>query len=145
MRAVDINSRKLNVEYSITGPQLICLLTISGKGPMTIASLSSEVHLSASTLVGIIDRLEEKAYVKRERSIKDRRQVRISLTKKGEEFIAAAPAHIQDSLAEKLNRLDLEEQKIISKSLQRIVELMQVRELDAAPILQTGKITNSSE
>lgn len=145
IRAVDIHSRKLSSDYNITGPQLITLLAILEKGPMTISAISSEIHLSASTLVGIVDRLEEKGYIKRKRSIKDRRQVHISLTQKGTDFADMAPSPIQETLAEALNNLDIEEQKSIAGSLQLVVELMQAKEIDAAPILKTGKINHSAE
>lgn len=140
MRAVDIHSRKLNLDYNITGPQLIALLSIAEKGPLTLAAIAKDIHLSPSTLVGIVDRLEEKGYVRRERSAKDRRQINISVTEEGGQFVNQAPSPLQETLAEALNELTIVEQSTIAGSLQRIVELMEAKELDAAPILQTGKI-----
>ena len=140
IRAVDIHSRKLSLDYNITGPQLIALLSIAEKSPLTLAAIAKDIHLSPSTLVGIVDRLEEKGYVKRERSAKDRRQVNISLTEEGSQFVDQAPSPLQETLAGALTKLSTGEQATISHSLQRIVELMEARELDAAPILQTGKI-----
>lgn len=140
IRAVDIHSRKLSLDYKITGPQLIALLAIEEKGPLTLAGIAKKIHLSPSTLVGIVDRLEEKGYVKRERSVIDRRQVSISSTQEGMEFVRQAPSPLQETLAEALNTLSIDEQATISHSLQRIVELMEAKELDAAPILQTGNI-----
>jgi len=142
IRAVDIHSRKLSLDYNITGPQLIALLCVAEKGPLTLAAIARDIHLSPSTLVGIVDRLEEKAYVKRERSAKDRRQVNISLTEEGLKFVDHAPSPLQETLAGALNALSTAEQATISRSLQRIVELMEVRELDASPILQTGNINH---
>lgn len=140
IRAVDIHSRKLSLDYNITGPQLIALLCIAEKGPLTLAAIAKDIHLSPSTLVGIVDRLEEKGYVMRERSAKDRRQINISVTEEGVKFVNKAPSPLQETLAGALNELSTREQSTISGSLQRIVELMEARELDAAPILQTGKI-----
>lgn len=140
IRSVDIHSRKLSTQYDITAPQLITLLAVKEYGPLTIVAISKEVHLSPSTLVGIIDRLESKNYVIRERSSSDRRQVLISVTKKGEEFTKQAPSPLQETLAYALASLTPLEQATISLSLERIVELMEAKELDAAPILQTGSI-----
>jgi DNA-binding MarR family transcriptional regulator len=142
IRSVDIHSRKLNTQYDITAPQLITLLAIYDYGPLTIASISKEVHLSPSTLVGIIDRLESKALVARTRSQQDRRQVLISITPEGEDFVQKAPSPLQETLAEALNQLNPLEQATISFSLERIVELMEAKGLDASPILQTGAIEN---
>jgi len=73
-------SHKLAVESGVTVPQLSCLLRIVEVGPLSLKTLATEVDLSASTMVGIIDRLEKKDLVKRERSTVDRRQVLISST-----------------------------------------------------------------
>ena len=140
IRSVDIHSRKLSIQHDITAPQLIALLAVEEKGPLTLASISKEVHLSPSTLVGIIDRLEAKGYVLRERSEEDRRQVLISMTKQGKSFAKQAPSPLQETLAEALGDLTPLEQATISLSLERVVELMEAKELDAAPILQTGVI-----
>ena len=35
IRAVDIHSRKLVAQYGITGPQLVCLVTLCDEGAMT--------------------------------------------------------------------------------------------------------------
>ncbi len=144
IRSVDIHSRKLSMQHDITAPQLIALLAIAEHAPLTIASISREVHLSPSTLVGIIDRLEAKGYAVRERSAEDRRRVLISITEEGKAFAKRAPSPLQETLAEALGKLTPLEQATISLSLERVVELMEAKELDAAPILQTGVIDTTS-
>jgi DNA-binding MarR family transcriptional regulator len=140
IRSVDIHSRKLSTKHDITAPQLITLLALVEHGPLTVAAIAKEIHLSSSTLVGIIDRLEAKSYVSRERSIQDRRQVIITPTDKGIRFAAEAPSPLQETLATALNELPLTEQIAISHALERVVELMEAKEIDAAPILQAGAI-----
>lgn len=140
IRSVDLHSRKLNMQYHITAPQLVTLLAIADHGPITIAGLSVEIHLSPSTLVGIIDRLEAKGFVERERDTQDRRRVFIKVTKQGRKFSSSAPSPLQEKLAESLEGLTLLEQSTIALSLERVVELMEAEELDAAPMLDTGVI-----
>lgn len=140
IRSVDLHSRKLSMQHDITTPQLITLLAIIQNGSSTIASISKYVHLSPSTLVGIIDRLEAKKYVIRQRSDKDRRQVMISATKEGKVFSKKAPSPLQETLAKELKKLTDLEQATISLSLERVVELIEAKEIDAAPILQSGSI-----
>jgi len=81
IRSIDLYSHRLDVESGVTVPQLSCLLRIVEVGPLSLKTLADEVDLSASTLVGIIDRLEKKELVKRQRSTVDRRNVLISATK----------------------------------------------------------------
>ncbi len=143
IRSVDIHSRKLSIHYDITTPQLITLLSIAENGPLTIASIAKHVHLSTSTLVGIIDRLEAKKYVIRQRSSTDRRSIMISITKEGKEFADKAPSPLQETLAQALSDLTDLEQATILLSLERVVELMGAKEMDVALILQTGVIDES--
>ena len=140
IRSVDMHSRKLSIQHDITTPQLITLLTIVENGPLTIVSIAKHVHLSPSTIVGIIDRLEAKKYVTRQRSETDRRQVLISIADEGKEFADKAPSPLQETLAEALNKLTDLEQVTIFLSLERVVEMMEAKEMDAAPILQTEVI-----
>lgn len=138
IRSVEIYSKKLASKYQVTGPQLICLLTIAEKAPLTATKIAKEIHLSASTVVGVLDRLEEKELIKRERDKKDRRRVYVSLTEKGEKLAKSAPSPLQDKLAVALAALTDLEQSTIALALERVVDLMEVREVAADPILEPG-------
>lgn len=144
IRCVELYSRHLSASNGITAPQLVCLLTVVRLGPATATAISREVHLSPSTLVGILDRLEEKGLIRRERSREDRRQVQVSATAEGVALAGSAPSPLQQGLAHALNRLPELEQATIALSLERIVSLMEVEELEASPILATGPITAPS-
>jgi DNA-binding MarR family transcriptional regulator len=138
IRAVDIYSRKLATEHNITGPQLICLYSIVNEGPLTQSALSKRYSLSASTVTGILDRLEIKGLVIRERSKSDRRKIKVNATDKGLELVKKAPSLLQDKLAEAIRKQTELEQAAITLSLERIVELMEVGHLEAAPMLAEG-------
>ena len=88
----------------------------------------------------ILDRLEAKGFVKRERSVDDRRQVFVSVTPTGAALVQSAPSPLQDVLVGALHRLTLADQEEIAASLEAVVELMQAREIDAAPILEVGEL-----
>ena len=138
IRAVDIYSHKLNNDFKITAPQLICLYSISQKNGLTLSALAREVNLGISTVNGIVDRLESKDYLTRTRSETDRRRVTLCITKQGQDFAKTAPALLQDRLADSLRKLPNLEQATIALSLERVVELMEVAQLDASPNLMPG-------
>lgn len=140
IRSVDLHSKELATKTGITAPQLVCLLTLVEHGAITATTISREVFLSPSTVVGILDRLEEKKLVTRERSTKDRRLVTLSVTEEGRRVAAHAPSPLQDTLTEALSALPLNEQIEIAQSLERVVSLMEAQHIDAAPILATGPI-----
>jgi DNA-binding MarR family transcriptional regulator len=125
-RALDLYSKKLVVAFGITTPQLLVLDEIIAKGAMTLRSIAEQVHLSSSTLVGIIDRLEAKGLAQRERDGVDRRKVMVMPTEAGRALIARAPSALQGTLAEALDRLPADEQLTIARSLERIVDLMEI-------------------
>jgi DNA-binding MarR family transcriptional regulator len=136
VQAINIHSRKLKTEYDITAPQLVTLMALCDLGPMTIARLSKEIHLSASTLVGIIDRLETKELVVRERCKEDRRKILVHPADKGKQFVERAPSPLQETLAKALAGLPEEEQRTIALSLKRVFELMEAGELEETPLME---------
>lgn len=143
IHSVDLYSKELAATNRITAPQLICLLHIVNNGPVSATAIGREVHLSPSTVVGILDRLEEKGLVERHRSQEDRRIVRVTATRDGIELSQSAPSPLQQTLANSLGELPELEQATIALALERIVALMEAPEVDAAPILATGPINSA--
>ncbi|MBU4611215.1 MarR family transcriptional regulator [Achromobacter sp. GG226] len=126
-RAIALHSKQLAACSHITAPQLVCLHTVIAGGPMTATAISREIHVSASTVVGILDRLEEKGLVRRERGREDRRTVFVSATEAGVKLANDAPSPLQKTLSEALNELPELERATITLSLERIVDLVERR------------------
>jgi DNA-binding MarR family transcriptional regulator len=132
IRSFDLYSRELAAKARITSPQLVCLLAVAERGKTTATIMGREVFLSPSTIVGILDRLEAKGLVRRERDGNDRRVVSVSLTEEGSRLARSAPSPLQDTLTEALRVLPGEEQIKIAESLERVVTLMETHRLVAA-------------
>lgn len=135
IRGVDIYSRQLNIKLGLTSPQLLCLREVVAAENITLSELKKKVDLSASTVTGIIDRLEAKGFVERQRSSLDRRKVFVCATLRGIEILGTSPSLLQDNFAESLQNLNDKEQRIISESLERVVTLMKLEDVDASPNL----------
>jgi len=127
-RAIALHSKQLAACSHITAPQLVCLHTVIASGPLTATAISREIHVSPSTVVGILDRLEEKGLIRRERGREDRRIVFVSATEAGRQLATDAPSPLQKTLADSLNELPELERVTITLSLERIVGLMEKRE-----------------
>ncbi len=97
----DTHSRALADETGLTLPQLLCLRAIhdTPTPPASVASVSQDVSLAASTVSGILDRLERAGLVRRRRDRRDRRQVNLTLTPTGRERLDGVPP-----LAERIHR-----------------------------------------
>ena len=109
---------------------------------MTATTISREVFLSPSTIVGILDRLEVKGLIKRERSQVDRRVVTVEVTELGKKIVKRSPSPLQERLQRRLSELSSAEQEEIASALERVVSFMEASDVDAAPILEIGSIAS---
>lgn len=125
MRAFDVQSRALMAAHQITGPQLLCLIEILDQRDTTAKDLADEVHLSPSTLVGILDRLEGKELIERARDTEDRRRVRIRATDAGKQVAQEAPAPFEAGVHRALGRLPRSEQAAITRNLERLADVLE--------------------
>jgi DNA-binding MarR family transcriptional regulator len=142
-RAIDLHSRVLWARHRVTAPQLVCLHSVVTHAPISTTALARDVHLSPSTVVGIVDRLEAAGLVRRARDDRDRRVVHVTATEAGR-ALATSAFPLQAQLAHALQALPELEQATIALSLERVVALMEAGSLDAAPILETRPIADSA-
>jgi DNA-binding MarR family transcriptional regulator len=144
VRAVDLHSRHLVEERGITAPQLAVLAEACRLGGASIGAIARGVHLSQPTVSGVLDRLERRGYVRRERSESDRRAVVVTTTEKGEKVLRDSPSLLQDRFREELARLEGWERHWLLSALQRIAAMMDAERIEAAPVLDAGPIRTES-
>jgi DNA-binding MarR family transcriptional regulator len=113
----------------------LCLDALNKNDHIMTKELAKNVNLSESTVNGIVDRLEAKQYLSRNRSKEDRRKVFLLLTDEGRAVLDKTPSLLQDRFSSALAGLDKNELETITQSLERIVELMEAEKLDASPNL----------
>jgi len=138
IRAIDLHSKKLERESGLTGPQLLVMQLIATYDEVTSGVIAREVSLSQATVTTILDRLERKGMLKRERSAYDKRKVLVSLTEEGAQALQRAPTLMQESFIRAFNQLESWEQSLILSSLQRVSDMMNATDLDAAPLLDSS-------
>ena len=140
IRATDLHSRYLARTTGLTAPQILLLQAIHNSGRVTIGQLAAEVSLSQATVTSILDRLEKRELVYRERSTEDKRKVHACLTEEGRHVLKEAPMPLQDQFARQFNALEEWEQSAILASLQRVAHMMDAQDIDASPVLDVGKL-----
>jgi DNA-binding MarR family transcriptional regulator len=138
IRATDLHSKHLAKTTGLTAPQILLLQTIRDKGDATIGGLANQISLSQATVTSILDRLEKKELVYRERSKEDKRKVHAFLTDLGIETLKEAPLPLQDQFTRQFGDLQKWEQTMIISSLQRIAQMMDAQHIDASPVLDVG-------
>jgi len=145
IQAIDQHSRKLRRIFNLTVPQIITLHQLRGNDSSTSGELARSAFLSQATMTGIIDRLEKRGLVRRDRCQNDRRRVMISLTEEGREVVTIMPKPLQDQFINRLAALPQTEQHAIANTLTHIVEMMEASDLEASPILTIGDLSLNEE
>lgn len=144
VRAVDLHSRHLVEEHGITAPQLAVLAEAGRLKGSSIGALARAVHLSQPTVSGVLDRLERRGFVRRQRSESDRRAVVVAVTEKGQRVLQESPSLLQDRFRQELARLEGWERHWLLSALERIAAMMDAERIKAAPVLDAGPIRTES-
>lgn len=140
VRAIDLQSRRMVDACGLTGPQLVVLRAVGRLSGASVSALARSVSLSQPTVSGILERLERRGLVRRERREHDRRSVFVSMTPEGGRVLHEAPSLLQDRFQRELARLEEWERTQMLSILQRVAGMMDAEGLDAAPILETGTL-----
>jgi DNA-binding MarR family transcriptional regulator len=137
IRAVGLYSKELLGKRNLTTSQLATLRQLARRGALSAGDLARGISVSQATITGIVDRLESRALVTRVRDREDRRRVVIDLTEAGREVVATSPPPLHERFVLRLAELPTEEREEIARVLDRIVEMMEVEDVEASPVLAT--------
>jgi DNA-binding MarR family transcriptional regulator len=144
VRALTIESKTIEKEYGLSIPQFLCLdhLQKSPQYQTSQKQLKELLNLNSSTVTGIINRLEKKGLVARLPKAGDRRVTHITLTASGIKLIEEIPNVLHNRLTSKLDMLTNEQRMEVKKALEIITNAMQIKEIDASPILVSDSTVN---
>lgn len=93
-------------DLNLSPAEINALANLGEGGTLSVRQLSERAGTRASTLTGLLDRLENRGYLVREVDPADRRSFRLPLTDQGREVAARARAAITDLERTALSRLD---------------------------------------
>jgi len=137
VRSVDIESKKIQKEYGVSIPQVLCLSFVkeSHNYQSTQNEIRKFLNLNSSTVSGIICRLETKGLLARLPKSGDKRVVNIALTSTGDKLLSTIPSLLHEQLSEKLSKLGDDELKKVEVSLDTLVRLLDIEQLKASPLI----------
>ena len=81
---------------NLTAAEINALGNLAERGALSVSQLSTATGTKASTLTGVLDRLEHRGYLTRELDAADRRSFRLVLTERG----AAAAEQVHTAVSE---------------------------------------------
>lgn len=119
-------SKRAEKVGGLTGPQVWAMKVLAESAPIRVTDLARRMYLHPSTVVGILDRLEQQGQVTRTRSEKDHRVVTVSLTAKGRETVSKVPRIAQGLLLKGLEELSDGDLQTASEGLRRLVGILGV-------------------
>ncbi|MDC8785267.1 MarR family winged helix-turn-helix transcriptional regulator [Roseateles koreensis] len=106
----------------LTHAQWAPLINLRLCGPRSTVALGRELGTDAGALTRLLDRLEAKNLVKRERCNDDRRVVTVSLSEEGRRITAELPAVLADVYNAHLKGFSEQEWRLLLNLLQRMID-----------------------
>lgn len=141
VRSINIESKKIQRSYGVSVPQVLCLNFI--KDQPNFQSNQKEIknylNLNASTVTGIVNRLERNGYVARLPKSGDKRVSNITLTVEGQKLLNNLPPLLQEELLSKLMNLPASEVMQIEDTLDKLINILDIHSVDASPVLITDE------
>lgn len=108
------------IKYKITLSQFGILDAVYHLGPQTQKSLGKKISKSGGNITHVIDNLEKRNLVKRQRRKSDRRNFEIYLTKKGEKLIIKILPGQVNIIKDSMSILNEEESELLQSLCKKI-------------------------
>jgi DNA-binding MarR family transcriptional regulator len=119
-QAMTLHAEKALKPYGLTVEQFILLKNMSKNNALSQNQLCEIVEKSAANVTRILDRLEKKAFIKREQNPTDRRSIILFLTDQGKEMVDEVGSQFK-SFSEYLTEgISSQEQALFSRLLHKI-------------------------
>jgi DNA-binding MarR family transcriptional regulator len=137
VRAVNLESKRVEKTFGISIPQLLTLKFLNEEVgyKSSMKAIKEMLSLNASTVTGIVDRLEQKGFVARLPDPKDKRSTPIILTSKGSGLLINTKESLHEKISKNLDKISEEEYQDILVSFETIINFLHIEHLDASPII----------
>jgi DNA-binding MarR family transcriptional regulator len=142
LRSINLESKRIEKSHGISIPQLLALQYLKSQENYrsTSTNLKKHLNLNASTVTGILKRLEAKNMIVKIPDNADKRSMHVLLTAVGLEFLSNAPTTFQERITRSLSDMDLPTLQSLNRSIDLLIEIMNVDDMDAGQLLITGEI-----
>jgi DNA-binding MarR family transcriptional regulator len=107
--------------FGVDGHELAVLVVLSGEEPLSQVEAAGRLGVDRTTMVSLIDRLEDHGLVARRRSPQDRRKNIVELTPTGEDCLHRAEQARRSAERRFLSPLDEETAASLIRALQLLV------------------------
>jgi MarR family transcriptional regulator, organic hydroperoxide resistance regulator len=130
-RAIHEYSKAVLAESGLSGPQVWALSLLAARPGLSAGELAENMFVHPSTLTGIVERLVRKGLISRTVDEKDKRGVRLAVTRSGLRLLKQTPPPVQVGLTRALSALPPRRLRELSRSLERIARETEVDRVKA--------------
>lgn len=126
MRSAKKHFQQVQERTGVTAAQLWALVELQHKPGMRVTELAHALAVHQSTASNLIECLERRGLLRRDRSCSDQRYVCLSLTQAGRRTVARAPLPLEGVLPDALKSLGRADLLELQRRLKRLVRTMKV-------------------
>ncbi len=136
-KGVQAHSKKVEKVCGLSSAKLWMLHEINGNPGIKVSQLAAALSIHPSTCSNMLDKLEEKQIISRDRSKTDQRSVHLYVTEEGRRYLVKAPQPTQGKLSGALSQLSPSQLSKLDCGLEALVEALHVKDdqVGLAPLL----------
>jgi DNA-binding MarR family transcriptional regulator len=108
----------------LTLPQYTLLYQLMLLGAVSMTEISDRLEITKPAVTNLVDRLEEKKFLKRVPHTEDRRVILLEILPKGKKVITEIQAHSLDLVLRAYDRFDGKEHHVISRFYTTVSKVM---------------------
>lgn len=128
-------SRRMEASLGITGPQRFALRAITLEPGKSAQSLAERLRVHASTVTGVVDRLERKGLAMRVRSEHDRRSLELWPTEAGKALLERPDVTIEAVVQRCMEKMEPADLKAGRALLDRLSQQLHLSADEPAPLV----------
>jgi len=132
VKAIQAHSVWVERQCGVSAAQLWALWEIQTEPGLRVKDISERLSIKPATASNLLDKIETKGLIRRDRCGPDQRVVQLFPTDRGQELLASAPGPAEGALLNALARLDDLKLGELSISLDALVEAFAIRGDDFA-------------
>jgi DNA-binding MarR family transcriptional regulator len=132
LRVSQQHFQRIEARCGVSGAQLWALAELQARPGSKISELAVTLSVHLSTASNLLDRLEAKALVRRQRGNQDQRVVRVYLTPAGQGVLHKAPKPAQGIIPDALHRMPRDALVRLDRDLEKLLKLARIRDQRAA-------------
>ncbi|BCO08722.1 hypothetical protein GF1_10980 [Desulfolithobacter dissulfuricans] len=138
-RAVQAHSKTVERQCGLSSAKLWMMWELFASPGLKVSELAKALTIHPSTCSNMLDQLEDKGFVRRDRSKIDQRAVHLYLTEEGAKVLAKAPRPAQGTLSDALEHLSDDNLIHLEEGLNKLIDAMKVKDEKAGLVPIPGE------